>query len=82
MLCRAALCCAVLCCAGPSDSLTKAMGELVRPAAVAAFQEAMASVLTSGAVAKKKLKEEALKKLEDSFVLLQLYAGGAELLQV
>jgi hypothetical protein len=54
----------------------------VRPAAVAAYQEALASVLTSGAVAKKKLKEAALKSLEDAFVLLQLYANGADLLQV
>lgn len=58
------------------------MAELVRPAAVAAYQEALASVLTSGAVVKKKLKEAALKSLEDAFVLLQLYANGAELLQV
>lgn len=72
----------LLSCAGPSGSLPKALAEQVRPAAVAAFQEAMASVLTSGAVAKKKQKEAALKALEDSFVLLQLYANGSELLQV
>lgn len=39
-------------------------------------------MLTSGAVAKKKAKEGALKSLEEAFVLLQLYANGAELLQV
>jgi hypothetical protein len=33
-------------------------------------------------VAKKKPKEAALKSLEDAFVLLQLYANGAELWQV
>jgi hypothetical protein len=72
----------LLLCAGPSGSLPKALAELVRPAAVAAFQEAMASVLTSGAVAKKKQKEAALKTLEETFLLLQLYANGSELLQV
>ena len=70
------------CPSGSSGSLPKALAELVRPAAVAAYQEALASVLTSGAVAKKKLKEAALKELEDAFVLLQLYASGADLLQV
>lgn len=75
------LCCAVLC-AGASGSLPKALAEVVRPAAVAAYQEALASVLTSGAVAKKKQKEDTLKRLEESFVLLQLYANGADLLQV
>lgn len=81
-------CCAVLwfivlwCCAGASGSLPEALAEVVRPAAVAAYQEALASVLTSGAVAKKKQKETALRSLEDAFVLLQLYANGADLLQV
>jgi hypothetical protein len=78
---RATLCCAMLC-AGASGSLPKALAEVVRPAAVAAYQEALASVLTSDAVAKKKQKEEALKRLDESFVLLQLYANGADLLQV
>jgi hypothetical protein len=76
------LCRAVPCCAGPNGSLPKALAELVRPAAAAAFQGAMASVLTSGAVAKRQLKDAALKSLEEAFVLLQLYTNGAEVLQV
>lgn len=70
------------CITGASGDLPKAVAEVVRPAAVAAYQEALASVLTSGAVAKKKKKEAALKSLEESFVLLQLYANGTELLEV
>lgn len=62
--------------------MPKAVAELVKPFAVAAYQEVLASILTSGAVAKKKLKDAALKSLEEHFALLQLYISGTELLEV
>jgi hypothetical protein len=69
-------------CAGPAGALCKAVAEAVRPAAVAAYQEALASVFTSGAVARKRAKEGALAALDEAFQLLQLYQSGCELLQV
>jgi hypothetical protein len=42
----------------------------------------MASVFTSGAVARKRAKDAALKALEEAFSTLQLYASSCGLLQV
>uniref|UniRef100_A0A383VLC1 E3 UFM1-protein ligase 1 homolog n=1 Tax=Tetradesmus obliquus TaxID=3088 RepID=A0A383VLC1_TETOB len=67
--------------AGPNGGLAKAIAETIRPAALAAYQEALASVFTSGAEARRKAKDGALRALEEAFALLQLYERGCELLQ-
>ena len=67
---------------GPSRNLAKCIAELVRPAAVAAYQEQLASVFTSNAEARRKAKDAAVKALDEAFNLLQLYAHGCDLLQV
>jgi hypothetical protein len=54
----------------------------VRPAALAAYQEALASVFTSSAEARRRSKDSALRALEEAFALLQLYERGCELVQV
>lgn len=75
------LCCVALA-AGPNGGLAKAIADVVRPAALAAYQEAVASVFTSNAEARRKAKDAALKALDDAYALLQLYEHGLELVQV
>lgn len=79
-------CCNTVLCAvfpaGPNGGVAKAIAETIRPAALAAYQEALASVFTSGAEARRKAKDGALRALEEAFALLQLYERGCELLQV
>ncbi|WIA28131.1 hypothetical protein OEZ86_010705 [Tetradesmus obliquus] len=67
--------------AGPNGGVAKAIAETIRPAALAAYQGALASVFTSGAEARRKAKDGALRALEEAFALLQLYERGCELLQ-
>lgn len=67
---------------GPNGGIAKAIAELVRPAALAAFQEALASVFTSNAEARRKAKEAALKALDEAYMLLQLYHHGLDIVQV
>ncbi|WIA08065.1 hypothetical protein OEZ85_007531 [Tetradesmus obliquus] len=67
--------------AGPNGGVAKAIAETIRPAALAAYQEALASVFTSGAEVRRKAKDGALRALEEAFALLQLYERGCELLQ-
>jgi hypothetical protein len=72
-----------LCChAGPNGGVAKAIAEVMRPAALAAYQEALASVFTSSAEARRRAKDSALRALEEAFALLQLYERGCELVQV
>jgi hypothetical protein len=54
----------------------------VRPSALASYQEALASVFTSSAEARRRAKDSALRALEEAFALLQLYERGCELVQV
>lgn len=67
---------------GPNGALPKALAELLRPAAVAAYQEALAAVFTSTAEARRKVKDAAVRALEEAFALLQLYGHGCELCEV
>ena len=68
--------------AGPKGGLVKAIVELLRPAAMSAYQEALAAAFTATAEQKRRAKEAAAKALEAAAVRLQLYCKGAELLQV
>jgi hypothetical protein len=68
--------------AGPGGGLVRALVELLRPAAAASYQEALAAVFTSSAEARRKIKDSAVKSLEEAFGLLQLYERGCEVCQV
>eukprot|EP00879_Flechtneria_rotunda_P019840 GHRR01020854.1.p2 GENE.GHRR01020854.1~~GHRR01020854.1.p2 ORF type:complete len:290 (+),score=130.02 GHRR01020854.1:1198-2067(+) len=68
--------------AGPSGALAKGVAEQIRPAAVAAYQQALESAFTSTAEARRKAKDAAVKALEEQYGLLQLYEHGCKLLQV
>lgn len=56
----------------------QALAERLRPAAVAAYQAALASALTGGAEKRKRFKEAALRSLSEGHQRWQMYAAGVE----
>ncbi len=68
--------------AGDEGALPEAVAQLLRPAAVAAYQAALAAAFTASAEERRRTKDAGARVLDDAFCRLQLYGRGAESLQV
>ncbi|KAI8468856.1 MAG: hypothetical protein J3K34DRAFT_294179 [Monoraphidium minutum] len=63
------------------EDLPAAIAALLRPAAVAAYQSALAAAFTAGAEARRRGRDAAGRALEEAFARLQLYSHGCDALQ-